>query len=283
MMRKCLYSIFAVLLLLPGCASTPLSTNFTLPGDHGALAATLNAPAGTDKYPLVLILHGFNANKEMPLLTELSRQLNTHGIGTLLFDFNGHGQSEGAFVEMTIPNELEDARRVYAYAQTLPHVTSVSAVGHSQGAVVAAMLAGELGNKQIKALALMSPAPELKEDTAQGNLFGVTFDPQNPPAYITLANGLKVGRAYLQTTPRLPIYEVSARYTGPVLVLHSKDDQLVPYKYGVEFSQIYPHATLETVQGYDHNFTQNTPAADELVTEFFVRQLLQKSNNSAKH
>jgi len=275
-MKKLYTFLFVLLLFITGCTTLPKAQPFTVQGDHGKLAAVLHAPSDKKNYPLVLILHGFNASKDMYLLTELSNQLNQHGIGTLLFDFNGHGQSEGSFLDMTIPNELEDARRVYAAAKRLPQVSSISAVGHSQGAVITAMLAGELGAEQLRAIVLMSPAPELKEDTAKGNLFGVTYDPKNPPVYITLANGLKVGRAFLTTTPQVPIYEVSSRYTGPVLVLHSADDQLVPYKYGVEFSQIYPAAQLKTVHGFDHNFTQDTPSVDKLVTDYFVEQLLQK-------
>ena len=269
-------SFFLTLLswcLLSGCASVFNQQTFTLQGDHGRLAVDFH---GKSSCPLVIILHGFNANKDMPLLTELSNQLRSRGACTLLFDFNGHGRSDGAFVDMTIPNELEDARRVYQFASQLPQISSISLVGHSQGAVVAAMLAGELGADQIKALVLMSPAPELKEDVTKGNLFGITFDPKNPPAFITLSNGLKVGRAYLQTTQHLPIYEVSAKYTGPVLVLHSQDDQLVPYKYGEEMSKIYKQGHLETVLGYDHNFTQDTPTADAIVTDFLVEQLFSK-------
>ncbi len=120
----------------------------------------------------------------------------------------------------------------------------------------------------------MSPAPELKEDTARGELFGVKYNPKNPPEYITLSTGLKVGRPFLETTQHLPIYEVSKKYTGPVLVLHSANDQLVPYRYGVEYSKVFPHAQLKTVYGFDHNFTQDTPAADKIVADFFAKQLL---------
>ena len=273
-MKKLLLWVVAAWLGLAGCATVPASHDFTLQGDHGKLAATLHAPTDKKSYPLVLIMHGFNAGKEMPLLTELSRQLNARGIATLLFDFNGHGQSEGSFLDMTIPNELEDARRVYAYAQKLPGVTSVSAVGHSQGGVIVGMLAGELGTQGLKSVVLMAPAPELKEDTARGELFGVKYDPKNPPEFITLKTGLKVGRAFLTTTQQLPIYEVSKKYTGPVLILHSQDDPLVPYRYGVVYSLMFPRAQLKTVHGFDHNFTQDTPSADKIVADYFEKQLL---------
>ncbi|MBO4675466.1 MAG: alpha/beta fold hydrolase [Elusimicrobiaceae bacterium] len=272
-MRKLLL-LCVSLTLLTACVSQPVCKDFTLQGDHGKLSAVLQIPENKKTYPLVIIAHGFNASKDMYLLTDLSKQLNERGIATLLFDFNGHGKSEGSFLDMTIPNELQDARHVYAYAATLPHVRSVSMAGHSMGAVVTAMLAGELGADKIKTIVLMSPAPELTEDTAKGDLFGVKYDPENVPEYITLSNGLKVGRAFLATTPNVKIYEISKRYTGPVLVVHSQDDQLVPYHYGVEFSQIYQDATLETLHGLDHNFTQDTPAVNQKIADYLAEQLL---------
>lgn len=275
-MKKILLYLLIGLFGLEACATAPTQHPVTLQGDHGTLSAVLHTPTNAKKYPLVLIFHGFNASKDMDLLTELSDQLNKRGIATLLFDFNGHGQSEGSFLDMTIPNELEDAQLVYAYAQGLPHVTSISAVGHSQGGIIAGMLAGELGEEKLKSIALMSPAPELKEDTAKGDLFGVQYDPHNIPEYITLPTGLKVGRAFLETTPDLPIYEVSSQYQGPVLVVHSKDDQLVPYHYGVEYSQVFPNVQLEILSGYDHNFTQDIQAVDQIVADFFEQQLMQK-------
>ena len=275
-MRKIILLILAGLWGFGGCATAPAPKPFVVEGDHGKLSAVLHRPADKKTYPLVIIVHGFNANKEMYLLTELSEQLNSRGIGTILFDFNRHGQSEGSFLDMTIPNELEDARRVYAYAKTLPEVSSVSAVGHSQGGVIVGMLAGELGEEGLKSIALMAPAPELKEDTAKGNLFGVTYDPKNVPEYITLPTGLKVGRAFLETTQHLPIYEVSAKYTGPVLVVHSQDDNLVPYRYGEQYSKVFPHAHLVTLHGLDHNFTKGTPMVNTFVADFFEQELINK-------
>lgn len=276
-MKKFTLLVVSVFLFFTGCASTPKNytqKDFTIQGDHGKLSAVLKTPRKSKTYPLVIIMHGFNANKEMFLLAELSRQLNEQGIATLLFDFNGHGQSEGSFLDMTIPNELEDARKVYEYAAKLPRIKNISLAGHSMGAVVSAMLAGGLGEDKIKTIVLMSPAPELTEDTAKGNLFGVRYNTKNIPEYITLSNGLKVGRAFLETTPNVPIYGISSHYTGPVLVVHSQDDDLVPYKYGVEFSKIYQNAHLETLHGFDHNFTQDTPAVDKIITDYFVKQLL---------
>ena len=272
-MKKLSLIILSAFLLFAGCASIS-KKEFTLQGDHGKLAVVLNTPKNKKEYPLVMILHGFNASKDMNLLADLSNRLNKRGIATLLFDFNGHGKSEGAFTDMTAINELEDARKVYEYASKLPKVQTISLAGHSMGSVITAILAGELGGNKIKTIVLMAPAPELKEDTAKGDLFGVKFDPKNIPPYITLSNGLKVGRAFLATLPNVEIYEVAKKYQGPVLIVHSQDDQLVPYKYGVEFSKIYRNVHLETLHGFDHSFTQDTSAVNKIIADYFAKQLL---------
>lgn len=82
---------------------------------------------------------------------------------------------------MTVPNEIEDAKKVYDYAVKLPAVTSVSLAGHSQGGVVASMTAGILGTQKIKSLALMAPAAVLREDAIRGILFGQQYDVSNLP------------------------------------------------------------------------------------------------------
>ena len=61
------------------------------------------------------------------------------------FDFNGHGESEGEFSGMTVPNEIEYAKLVYEYVKSLPFVGDIALTGHSQGGVVASMTAGDFG------------------------------------------------------------------------------------------------------------------------------------------
>ena len=169
------------------------SQDISIDGDHGKLAATLQTPDGKDEYPLVIIMHGFTANKEGELLKYLADDLEKYGIASLRFDFNGHGQSEGRFQDMTVPNEIEDAKCVYAYASRLPEVKNISLAGHSQGGVVASMTAGILGTEKVKSIALMAPAAVLREDALRGMIFDKHYDAQNPPATIDIMGGLKLG------------------------------------------------------------------------------------------
>lgn len=131
-------------------------------------------------------MHGFTANKEGELLKYLADDLEKYGIASLRFDFNGHGQSEGRFQDMTVPNEIEDAKCVYAYASRLPEVKNISLAGHSQGGVVASMTAGILGTEKVKSIALMAPAAVLREDAIRGTIFDKHYDAENPLPPLTL-------------------------------------------------------------------------------------------------
>ena len=79
------------------------------------------------------------------------------GIASVRFDFNGHGQSDGSFTDMTVMNEVSDGRAILDYVRQMPQVEHIYLLGHSQGGVVASMLAGYY-HEYIDKLVLMSPA-----------------------------------------------------------------------------------------------------------------------------
>ena len=131
----------------------PTRTRVTIDGDHGKLAAIVQKPLlKQDQHcPMVVFCHGFGGRKEGPLFELVADSLQKHGIASIRFDFNGHGESEGRFQDMTVPNEIEDAKKVVTYVKNLPYVEKIALVGHSQGGVVASMTAGEL-NTEISAV-----------------------------------------------------------------------------------------------------------------------------------
>lgn len=275
-MMKKLFSISIFVLSLAVFFEAQAKTEtLSLEGDHGKLATVIQTPDGAKKYPLVMILHGLNSQKEMPLLVQIANNLEQAGIASVRFDFNGHGQSEGKFEDMTVLNELEDAKKVYQYVSGLPEVESVSLTGHSQGGVVAGMLAGKLGEAKIKSIALMAPAGCLRDNAEKGDFFGIKYDVSDLPQYIPLFDGHIIGKNYLKTAKTLPIYETSAKYKGPVYILHSKNDEIVPYEYGVRYEKIYENCHLDSPEGFDHNFTQDTAKAAKMISDYFV-EVLQK-------
>ncbi len=263
---------FYTLLLLTMLAATACAETFpiSIQGDHGSLAAVIQKPdsASRKHVPLVIICHGFTADKEGPLLRILADSLEAHGIASLRFDFNGHGQSEGRFEDMTVPNEIEDSRRVVAYAQGLPWVGRIVLAGHSQGGVVAAMASALLGKRQVAARILMAPAAVLRDDALRGNTLGAGYDPQDPPESVPMGGGRRLGGQFIRTAVSLPIYETARQYHAPQLVIHGQADRIVPYTYGERFHEESRHSRLILLPKADHGFGGMEPQVASLCVEF---------------
>ena len=271
-MLKFLLGLIMILMMIPFTAEAKTQP-LEIDGDHGKLSAELQTPDGKKFYPLVMILHGFTGNKNEPLLTSLANYLEAAGIASIRFDFNGHGDSEGDFQDMTVLNEIEDAKKVYDYVSKLPQVTRVSIAGHSQGGVVTSMVAGELGDKKVKSIALMASAAVLRDDAIRGQLMGITYDSINPPEYVEIFGNHKVGRNYIKTAQTLPIYETAEKFQGPAIMIHGTSDIIVPYTYSLHYRHIYKKNRFELLVGFDHGFSQDVEHAAKIVADYFAAQL----------
>lgn len=271
-MFKKIFSLLFAACFIFGTASAQ-SKNVEIDGDHGKLSAVIQTPANQKIFPLVIICHGFTGEKNSDLLKNLSDELEKRGIASIRFDFNGHGDSAGNFQDMTVLNEIEDAKKVYEYAEKIPGVTSISIAGHSQGGVVASMVAGELGSKKIKSLALMAPAAVLRDDAIRGILQGTTYDSINIPEYVEIFGGHRVGRNYILTAQKLPIYETAKKFTGAAFMIHGTADIIVPYTYSLHYQEIYKNSELKLLNGFDHGFNQDTKQTAKFVADFFDKTL----------
>ena len=273
---KKLKFLVAALFVLMAAGAEAQTESVVIDGDHGKLQAVIHKPTlkQGERVPMVVLCHGFMGNMQSGLLIKIAELLQAQGIASIRFDFNGHGQSEGRFQDMTVPNEIVDAKKVIDYVRALPYVSSVAISGHSQGGVVAAMTAGELGSDKIKAVVLLAPAAVLRDDAIRGSTMGATYDPFNLGEYVELFRGLKLGAEYIRTAFSLPIYETSAQYQGPALIIHGTGDRVVPYTYGERFHQIWPKSKLQIIDRADHGFSKEIEQVATSTAEFLSQALL---------
>ena len=252
----------------------PIRERVTIDGDHGKLQAVIQKPdlKPGQQCPMVVFCHGFGGTKEGPLFELITDSLQKHGIASIRFDFNGHGESDGKFEEMTVPNEINDAKKVIEYVRDLRYVSKIALVGHSQGGVVASMTAGEMGS-DISAVVLMAPAAVLRDDAIRGSTFGKQYNPLDPPEYVELWGPQRLGRNYIKTAFSLPIYETAANYHGPALIIHGNGDRIVPYTYGLRFHQQWKGSEYVLQEYFDHGFSQNIYRTTDIVSDFLLRTL----------
>ena len=93
---------------------------FYIPCDGLRLHAKLVFPAvEKEKYPLVIIIHGFTGHMEEPHIVAVSETCNEIGFATLRVEMYGHGKSDGAFKDHTLFKWLTNALAVMDYAKHL--------------------------------------------------------------------------------------------------------------------------------------------------------------------
>lgn len=268
-----------VILLCTLCVNSyAVTERITIIGSLGKLSATIQRPTPKveDKCPMVMLLHGFMGSQNGIIEESMANALEDAGIATIRFDFNGHGNSEGEFENMTLPNEIEDAKCVYEYIAKLPYVSQIAISGHSQGGVVTAMLAGELGNKKVNSIVLMAPAAVLRDDAIRGNTMGARYNPLDPPATIELFNGKRLGAEYIKTAFWLPIYETAKLYDGPACIIHGIADNIVPYTYGERFHELWPNSEWHLMPDADHGFSKHIDETTSIAVSFLKAHLLSK-------
>lgn len=255
--------------LLMSCATT-----MPIQGPQGNLSAKITLPDGFDTEHdtcmMVILMHGIFSSKDFAPMPTIARMLAKNGIGSVRFDFNGHGDSDGKMEEMTIARELADARAVWDSVNNLPYVSSVVLLGHSQGGAVASMLAGllaEEGNNP-DGLVLLAPGSIIKEATQGGRFFGKEFDPKNPPEYIKCFNIYKLGHDYLVQTQQLDIYGIAQHYQGPVCLIHGANDGIVPLWCSEKYHKVYRDSQLNIVKGENHMFILKGRYVAAMIVQF---------------
>lgn len=256
---------------------------FKVYGPQGGITMDVTLPDGVDpeawtagtmgrKCPMVILMHGIFSSGNIVPMPALARELAEAGIASIRFDFGGHWRSEGEMQKMTIANEIADALALWEYAKSLPYVSEIGLLGHSQGGVVASMTAGILTERgeEPAGLVLIAPGSVVQDACRNGRFFGAKFDPADPPEYVKCFGVIKLGREYILTTQKLDIYGTAKAYTGPVRLIHGSKDAIVPLSCSEKFVEAYgDRSELIVVEGENHMITLKKKKTVSLAVEFF--------------
>ncbi len=230
----------------------------TVQRDGLTLRGTLERPEGKEKCPITIIFHGLMSNRGVGkngMHDMLAAELLKRGIAVVRFDFDGHGESDGAFEEMTVYGEILDAMAVMEYVKRLDWVTEIYVSGHSQGAVVGGMISGYY-RELVKKLVLMAPAATISDDAQRGSCFGKIYDTYDPPEYVDMKdveqNDYRLGQKYMRTARTLPIYETTSMFLGKTLIIHGTKDEAVGLIGSLRYKKCMDNVTLHIIRGETH-------------------------------
>ncbi len=126
------------------------------------LAGTLTLPHGEGPFPAVILLSGSGPHDRDETILEhkpflvLSDFLTRQGIAVLRYDDRGTAQSSGSFAASTTEDFAQDARGALAFlrAQSQIHPQRLALIGHSEGGLIAPMVAAN--DESLRALVLLA-------------------------------------------------------------------------------------------------------------------------------
>ena len=271
---------FLLIIITLSFSIASFSKEYKVHGPRGGLAMEVTLPDGfnedTDKCPMVILMHGIFSSKNIVPIPALARSLAKEGIASICFDFGGHWKSEGQMQQMTVGKEIEDALAMWEYAKSLPYVSKIGLLGHSQGGVVASMTAGILASRgeSPAALVLVAPGSVIQDACRNGRFFGAEFNTSDPPEYVKCFGIMKLGREYILSTQELDIYGTAQAYTGPVRLIHGSKDNIVPLSCSEKFVEAYTQESeLIVVEGENHMITRRLRKVVAHAVSFFTSQL----------
>lgn len=202
----------------------------------------------------VLVCHGNAGNISHRL--ELLKMLHELGLAVLLFDYRGYGQSTGAPSES---GTYRDARAAWNYLTLVRGIAPGHIVifGESLGGAVAAHLATDVNPGALIIASAFTSAPDLAS-----RYYG----------YLPVR---------LLARIHYPTAEFLARVRAPVLIVHSRDDEIVPVSHGEALFRRArrPKAFLEIRGDHNAGLLQSESIFTEGLRQFLLTQGLLASNS----
>ena len=278
--------------LLAGCKSAPAEmSEVTIDGPVRPIPAWIQKPelCPGERAPFVIICHGLTGFAQESHLTTIADSLQARGIGSIRFNFNGHGGDYKDFEKHTISKEIEEVKAVYDYVASLPWVDAsrIGLTGHSQGGFVSGAVAGELGADKIACLCLLAPAACIYTMAQSRQIWGNDFSDADFDALAAAADadstacqgipfwkGLTLGWGYLADSGRLNPWTLAARYTGPAMIIQGGADGEDLIKDSRAYCDYMPEIEYVELEGLSHCYPENLPLVGSKAAEFFAGHLL---------
>lgn len=226
------------------------------------LRGYLELPENAKK--VVCMFHGFTGNKteHNGHFRTLARQLAKKGVASIRMDYHGNGESDGEFYDFSYNNSIDDAKRIIEYAHNLEGIEEVYVLGFSFGGAVASMVANDENCDKLVLISAAANMPQLamnKMNTwrklENGNLYSLGFE---------------LSPKFVEEIKDQNMYSNTKNFTKKVLVIQARNDQAVPYLFGVKYAVSYKNSTLHIVKdaGHGYDSLENATELYQKVVEF---------------
>jgi fermentation-respiration switch protein FrsA (DUF1100 family) len=218
-------------------------------GSFEGIAYQLWVPPGGDPAPAVVVFHGAGSRKENH--ADFARAALANGFVALTFDNRGHGETQGELG----PGVISDLQRLVRFLAGRPEVDEgrIAVRGSSMGGLLAIHLAA--ASSMVAAVVAICPASErMMLDTVRPVAAG---KPAPPGSYL---DSIEIdARALAAWLEEYEIADAVERLgTKPLLLIHAKGDEQVPYRHSEElYARAAEPKRLLLLEGGDHRSAQH--------------------------
>ncbi len=235
--------------------------------EQQTVSALLFAPESPPRGGLV-VCHGFRGAKENSgHVGSFAAELTARGLMVLAFDFRGSGESSGQFCDMTLTRQATDLKMVCAYMERrfeLPLILLGRSFGGSTVIAAAPHIAGVAGYILWSApFDLSGCFRDLLKDDYQRLLAGEIVSISDAEGSFQLKPELLID-LHAQDMVR----NLAAMSGKPLLVVHGKEDETVPWHNAQQIAALRPDTTLHLVEGADHRFTDRVKQREIITLEW---------------
>jgi pimeloyl-ACP methyl ester carboxylesterase len=235
---------------------------FIVVGQDG-VARSIAVRARAGGAPGLFWLGGFNSDMRGTKAIALDAWAAGQHRACVRFDYSGHGESGGAFIEGTIGRWLEESLTVFERFCTGPQIV----VGSSMGGWMALLLAREVARRgasraSLAGLVLIAPAPDFTEE-----LMWKGFSPEVRREIETRGAWLRpsqygepypITRALIEEGRNHLLLGSSIEVGCPVRILQGAQDPDVPWQHAFALADRLPaeDVVLTMIQDGDHRLSR---------------------------
>ncbi|HMJ30914.1 MAG TPA: alpha/beta hydrolase [Xanthobacteraceae bacterium] len=242
-------------------ASGPQPAFIEIGNDGGRRRIAVRARAGGA--PGLFWLGGFNSDMQGIKALALDAWAADHHRACVRFDYSGHGESGGTFVDGTIGRWLEESVAVFEQFCAGPQVV----IGSSMGGWMALLLAREMARRpasraSLAGLVLIAPAPDFTEE-----LMWKGFSPEARHDIETKGLWLRpseygepypITRALIEEGRNHLLLGSAIEVGCPVRILQGAQDPDVPWRHAFALAHRLPSddVVLTMIQDGDHRLSR---------------------------
>jgi len=215
--------------------------------------------------PGLFWLGGFNSDMKGTKALALDGWAAEHGRACVRFDYSGHGESGGAFIDGTIGRWLEESVAVFEQVCRGPQVV----IGSSMGGWIALLLARAIAKREanratLAGLVLIAPAPDFTEQLMWNGFSDEIREEIKTKGVWMRPSGYDDGTPYPITRAlieegRNHLLLGSAIEVGcPVRILQGAQDPDVPWQHAFALAHRLPaeDVVLTMIQDGDHRLSR---------------------------